>query len=108
MHETPGVSREILVSLARAGSPEKQAMLWRLAKRRRLSVQRMRSEQAGEAGAYPELVALAKLVRKLGRKLRALETAALPQEQRRHLEKLLAQAQRRVARALVKASAGTA
>jgi len=106
VHETPGVSREILVSLARAESPEKQAALWHLTKMRKLSVQRFRSEQAGKAGAYPELVEVAKLVRKLGRKLRALETAELPAEQRRHLARLMEQAQRRIARTLVKLRAG--
>jgi len=99
-YEQPDVSREILISVAREELPERQEMLWRLTKLRRLSVQRFRSEQAGEPGAYREITELARLVRRLGRKLRALDTASLPGDQRRHLERLLQRAQTRVGRSL--------
>ncbi|OFV88728.1 MAG: hypothetical protein A3J75_02400 [Acidobacteria bacterium RBG_16_68_9] len=99
-YEQPDVSREILISVAREESPERQDMLWRLTKLRRLSVQRFRSEQAGQPGAYQEVADLARLVRRLGRKLRALDTASLPPDQHRHLERLLRRAQTRIMRSL--------
>jgi ParB family chromosome partitioning protein len=99
-HASPDVSREILISVARGETPDKQDMLWKLAKIRRLSVQRFRSEQAGEPGAYPEIADLARQVRRLGRKLRALETAALPDDQRQHLQRLLLRARARIDRLL--------
>lgn len=99
-HSSPNVSREILISVARAETPDKQDMLWKLAKIRRLSVQRFRSEQAGEPGAYDEIADLARQVRRLGRKLRALETATLPEEQRQHLRRLLVRARARIDRML--------
>lgn len=101
-HESPEVSREILISVARADSPERQDLLWRLAKLRKLSVQRFRSEQAGEPGAYAEIADLARLVRRLGRKLRALDTAILPPDQRQHLERLLQRSQSRILRTLMR------
>ncbi len=99
-HAARDVSREILISVARAESPERQEMLWRLARLRKLSVQRFRSEQAGEPGAYAEIAEIARLVRRLGRKLRALDGAGLPPEQSQHLERLLNRAQARILRAL--------
>ncbi len=101
-HAAPDVSREILISVARAETPERQQMLWRLAKLRKLSVQRFRAEQAGERGAYKEVAEIARLVRRLGRKLRALEGARLPPEEQRHLERLLMRAQTRIARTLAR------
>jgi ParB-like chromosome segregation protein Spo0J len=84
-HERPDVSREIMISVARAETPERQELLWRLATMRKLSVQRFRSEQAGAPGAADEVREMARLVRRLGRKLRALDTAALPDDQRQRL-----------------------
>jgi ParB family chromosome partitioning protein len=101
-HASPDVSREILISVARAETPDKQNMLWKLAMIRRLSVQRFRSEQAGEPGAYPEIVDLARQVRRLGRKLRALDTAALPDDQRLHVQRLLQRARARIDRTLAR------
>lgn len=99
-HANPDVSREVLISVARAESAERQDLLWRLARVRKLSVQRFRSEQAGRPGAYPEIVEVARLVRRLGRKLRALDTAVLPDEQRAHLVGLLHRGQARILRTL--------
>jgi ParB family transcriptional regulator, chromosome partitioning protein len=101
-HASPDVSREILISVARAETRERQDLLWRLTRLRKLSVQRFRSEQAGKPGAYPEVAELAQLIRRLGRKLRALDTAVLPAEQRRHLERLLHRGQSRILRTLVR------
>lgn len=101
-HEDPAVSREILISVARAESPERQDVLWRLAKLRKLSVQRFRNEQAGNPGAYSDIVELARLVRRLGRKLRALDADALPGDQRERLRRLLERLQARVLRGLAR------
>jgi ParB family chromosome partitioning protein len=100
VHAEPDVSREILISLARAESPEKQQTLWRLTRARRLSVQRFRSEQAGEPVARGEVAEVARLLRRLGRKLRALDTAVLADEERRQLERLLRRANSRLMRTL--------
>jgi ParB family chromosome partitioning protein len=97
----PDVSREILISVARAETPERQDLLWRLARLRRISVQRFRSEQAGRPGAPDEIKELARLLRRLGRKLRALDTAELPAAQASRLQKLLGVAQRRIQRTAI-------
>ncbi len=100
VHAEPDVSREILISLARAESPEKQETLWRLTRARKLSVQRFRSEQAGEPVARDEIADLARLVRRLGRKLRALDTATLAEPERLQLARLLRRAQGRIVKTL--------
>jgi ParB family chromosome partitioning protein len=100
VHAEPDVSREILIALARAESPEKQDTLWRLTRARRLSVQRFRSEQAGEPVARGEVAEVARLLRRLGRKLRALDTAVLAEEERQQLDRLLRRANSRLLRTL--------
>ena len=99
-HETPDVSREILISVARAPSPEKQDMLWRMARLRKLSVQRFRSEQAGEPAGRNDVVEVARTLRRLGRRLRALDTEALVPTERQRLERLLRRTQARIMRTL--------
>lgn len=100
VHAQPDVSREILIALARADSPEKQDMLWRLTRARKLSVQRFRSEQAGEPVARGEITDVARTLRRLGRKLRALDTAVLAAAERQQLERLLRRAQSRILKTL--------
>ncbi len=95
-----GVAREILISLARAESPERQETLWRMAKIRKLSVQRFRSVQARQPEAGREILELKRLVRRLGRKLRALDGATLASDQRRDLERMLRRSQARIGRSL--------
>lgn len=99
-YSCPDVSREILISVARAESPERQDMLWRLVKMRRLSVQRFREQQDGRPTAQDELTEIARLLRKLGRKLRALDASPLPPDQTARAAKLLARSQSRIARSL--------
>jgi len=98
-YDAPDVSREILISVARAETPERQEMLWKLAKLRKLSVQRFRSAQAGEAEARGEVAEVGKLVRRLGRKLRALESADLPADERASLVRFLRRAAAQIDRA---------
>jgi len=107
VHAQPDVSREILISLARAESPERQDALWRLTRMRKLSVQRFRSEQAGEVAGRSEMTEIARTLRRLGRKLRALDLAGLAPAERQQLERLLRRANSRLLRTLaaLKASA---
>jgi ParB family chromosome partitioning protein len=99
-HDSPDVSREILISVARAPSPEKQDVLWRMARLRKLSVQRFRSEQAGEVPGRSDVVEVARTLRRLGRKLRALDTVAIVPAERQRLERLLRRTQARIMRTL--------
>lgn len=99
-YREPTVSREILIQIARAESPDRQAMLWRLARLRKLSVQKFRAAADGAGTAATDLRELARLVRRLGRKLRALRPAAADANERRHLERLLRLARKRLDRAL--------
>jgi ParB family chromosome partitioning protein len=106
-YEKPDVSREILISVARAPSPERQELLWRLAKIRRLSVQRFRAQQIGRPEAENEITELARLLRRLGRKLRALDAAPLPSKQTEQVARLLARSQARIARSLAALSSAS-
>lgn len=99
-HASPDVSREILISVARAESPEKQDMLWRLARLRKLSVQRFRSEQAGEPSGRNDVVDLARTLRRLGRTLRVLDAGTLAPAEQQRLVRLLRRAQSRILRTL--------
>jgi ParB family chromosome partitioning protein len=106
-HASPDVSREILISVARAPSPEKQDVLWRLARLRKLSVQRFRSEQAGEPAGRADVVEVARALRRLGRKLRALDVVGLVPAERQRLERLLRRMQARLLRTLAALSAAS-
>ena len=100
VHAKPDVSREILISLARAETPERQEALWRLTRLRKLSVQRFRSEQAGETAGRSEMAEIARTLRRLGRKLRALDVASLAPPERQQLERLLRRSNSRLLRTL--------
>jgi hypothetical protein len=75
-------------------------MLWRMARLRKLSVQRFRSEQAGEPAGRNDVVEVARTLRRLGRRLRALDTEALVPTERQRLERLLRRTQARIMRTL--------
>jgi len=96
----PDVSREILLHIARAETPQQQATLWRLAHRRKVSVQKFRAEAAGSSTTASSLRDLARLVRRLGRKLRTIDVAGVHDDERRHLERVLRLARRRIDRTL--------
>ncbi len=99
-HADPHVSREILIDIARAESPERQAMLWRLAQLRKLSVRTFRAEAEGVSPATDSIRDLARLVRRLGRKLRTIDLATVAGDDRHHLERLLVHTRRRLDAAL--------
>ncbi len=101
-HASPTVSREILISIARAETPERQEMLWRLAKLRRLSVQKFRSAQAGETGARQDVDEVGRLVRKLGRRMKVAVASNLTPEQRGTAVRVLKRARTQIDRALQK------
>jgi ParB family chromosome partitioning protein len=88
-YATPGVSREILIHIARTESPQHQAMLWRLVRLRKMSVQKFRAEAAGSSPARDTVRDLARLIRQLGSKLRTLDPSTAAGDDRRHLERLL-------------------
>jgi ParB/RepB/Spo0J family partition protein len=98
-YEAPHVSREILIQIARAESPERQAMLWRLARLRKPSVQKFRAEAAGDSPATDGIRDLARLIRRLGRTLRVIDLATVTGDDRRHLQRLLVRARARLQRA---------
>jgi ParB family chromosome partitioning protein len=100
VHAQPDVSREILISLARAETPEKQDSLWRLTRLRKLSVQSFRTEQAGEVTGRDDITEIARTLRRLGRKLRALDVTALGDAERQQLERLLRRTNSRLLRTL--------
>lgn len=99
-HAAPQVSREILINIARAESPERQATLWRLACLRNPSVRTFRAEADGASPNADGLRDLARLIRRLGRKLRTIEIDVLADEERRHLQHLLSRARARLERTL--------
>lgn len=94
--EAPHVSREVLIHVARADSPERQAVLWRLARLRKPSVQKFRAAAAGDSPAADGIRDLARLIRRLGRKLRTIDLAAVTGDERRRLQRLLLRARDRL------------
>ena len=96
----PSVSREILIQIAREESPERQRILWRLVRLRKLSVQKFRAEAAGTSPATDTIRELARLIRRLGRKLRTLDPATIAGDDRRHLQTLLVRGRERLDRML--------
>ncbi len=101
-HQSPVVSREILISVARAESAERQEMLWRLAKMRQLSVRNFRSAQSGEKGSRSDVDEVGKLVRRLGRRMKVALAASLTGEQRVQAVHHLKRARAQIDRALQK------
>ena len=104
-HASPDVSREILISVARAVAGEAGCAL-APAHLRKLSVQRFRSEQAGEPAGRSDVAEVARVLRRLGRKLRALDTAALVPAERQRLERLLRRMHARILRTLAALASG--
>ncbi len=96
----PVVSREILISVSRAENEERQEMLWKLAKMRRLSVQKFRSAQAGEVGSRSDVVELGKLLRRFGRRLKVAVGSELTGDQRADAVRMLERARGQIDRAL--------
>jgi ParB family transcriptional regulator, chromosome partitioning protein len=99
-HAAPEVSREVLISIARAESPERQATLWRLAHLRKPSVRTFRAEAEGASPNADSMRDLARLIRRLGRKLRTIDLTAVEGDERRQLERLLVHARARLGKAL--------
>ena len=99
-HAAPEVSREVLISIARAESPERQATLWRLAHLRKTSVRTFRAEAEGASPNADSIRDVARLIRRLGRKLRTIDLATVGGDDRRHLERLLVHARARLDKTL--------
>ena len=105
-HADPDVSREVLIHIAREESPERQAMLWRMAHLRKLSVQKFRAAADGDSAATDGIRELARIVRRLGRKLRTIDLSTVSGDERRHLERLLSHARNRLERSLKALASG--
>ena len=88
-YANPSVSREILIQVAREQSRERQALLWRLARLRKLSVQKFRAEASGGSPSRDNIRDVARLIRQLSCKLRTLDPLAVAGDDRRRLERLL-------------------
>lgn len=99
-HAAPVVSREILISISRAESPERQEMLWRLAKMRHLSVRSFRSAKSGQPGSRSDVDAVGMLVRRLGRRMKVALAADLTPDQRTQAARHLRRARAQIDRAL--------
>jgi ParB family transcriptional regulator, chromosome partitioning protein len=106
-YNEPDVSREILIHIAREESPERQFMLWRLARLRKLSVHRFRAAAAGAPSAADGIRDLTRLFRRLGRKLRTIDPAAVTDDERPHFERLLLRTRNRLDRILKAVQTGT-
>lgn len=95
-HETPGLSREVLIGIARAGDPDRQRRLWHLARLRNPTVRAFRAQTAGKSAAAGELGQIKRWLGRGLRKLRAIDPSSLTSTERRALLALLRRTQRTV------------
>jgi len=99
-HTTPNVSREILIDIARAETPERQMALWHLVRQQQPSVQKFRAAAAGTSPSRPGLRDLTRLIRHLGRILGAIDPATVADDDRVQLRRLLLRTRQRIDRTL--------
>jgi ParB family chromosome partitioning protein len=98
LHRYPGVSREILMAIARQGSEEAMLKLWRRVKLANLSVHKFRASRQPVAGtAAGEVMAAA---RRLNRKLREFRAAEIDEDERKRIARVLRRTRKRVELAL--------
>ncbi len=95
LHRYPGISREILMTIARQGSEIEMLKLWRRVKLANLSVHKFRESQRPEGGqtCASEVMAAA---RRINRKLRALEVGRIEMDERPKLVRVLRRTRKRV------------
>lgn len=101
LHRYPGMSREILMAVARQGSEVEMLRLWRRVKLANLSVHRFREsrETSNAAAGAGELMAAA---RRLNRKLRDFEVANLEEADAKRLGRVLRRTRKRVEQMLTR------
>lgn len=100
LHRYPGISREILMAIARQGDETEMLKLWRRMKLANLSVHKFRaSRREAPKGAVAGEVMNA--ARRLNRKLRDLDAAGLGEDERRKLGRVLRRTRKRVEAALL-------
>jgi ParB family chromosome partitioning protein len=100
IHNYPGVSREILMAIARQPAEAEMLKLWRRVKLANLSVHKFRRSQTPQTAttAATDVMAAA---RRLNRKLRTLDVALLDgEEQKKKLARVLRRVRKRVESAL--------
>jgi ParB family transcriptional regulator, chromosome partitioning protein len=99
LHRYPGISREILMAIARQGSEESMLKLWRRVKLANLSVHKFRESRRPviEGALASEVMAAA---RRLNRKLRDFEIGELTEPERKKLGRVLRRTRKRVDGAL--------
>lgn len=99
MRAYPAVSREILMTVARQGSPDEMLGLWRRVKLTNLSVQKFRQSRRpnGQGNLAREVMAAA---RRLNRRLRGFEASALDENERLKVGRVLRRTRKRVELAL--------
>jgi len=95
IHRHPSISREILMAIARQPSEADMLKLWRRVKLANLSVHKFRESRtpATVATTASDIMAAA---RRLNRKLRTLDAAAVADEQRKKLARVLRRTRKRV------------
>ncbi len=97
--DSRGVSREILINIARQGSADEMRATWRKVRLQSMSVRSFRESAAGGSTRAPSPVADAAIraARRLGRELRALPgPGRLPPDEIAALRRTLTRAQRRI------------
>lgn len=97
--DSRGISREILIGIARLGSPEEMRTTWRRVRLQSMSVRSFRETAGGKAEATgSEAAATAiRAARRLGRALRALpDPGLLTAEEAQALQRSLGRARRRI------------
>jgi ParB family chromosome partitioning protein len=99
LHRYLGVSREILMAIARQGSEEDMLKLWRRVKLSNLSVHKFRESRrpAADGTLAAEVMNAA---RRLNRRLRTFDSTPLGEDERRKLGRVLRRTRKRVEAAL--------
>jgi len=108
--DSRGISREVLIGIARLGSPDEMRATWKRVRLQSMSVRSFRETSSGREGtAGSEAAATAiRAARRLGRALRALpDPRRLAVEEVDSLRRSLGRAQRRIETTLAALSPGT-
>ncbi|TMA65466.1 MAG: ParB/RepB/Spo0J family partition protein [Deltaproteobacteria bacterium] len=102
----PGVSRELLMGVAREEDPEAALALWRRLQLDLLSVRRFRAEKEGAASERPVVLDVLAAARRLNRALARLIADGVPAAEGPHLVRTLRRTERLVQRQLAALGAG--
>lgn len=95
LHRYPGISREILMTIARQDSEAAMLKLWRRVKLANLSVHKFRESQRPES-ALSHVREIMAAARRVNRKLRNFDAEHLEEEERQKLARVLRRTRKRV------------